>query len=172
MKAEAITAPPARRMKIYLPPPLNAVDVTSPTTNKNSDGLGMKETEDRKHIHPPSPSNFDAYAYPSPSSNPSLALISQAKRAHNFTPPPSRPGVRVVTSYRPPSPPTSDLPIPSDAEICVEVDHEGIKLGYPKMKRLSRKVLCLYLSCFFIFECDILICYSRFRVFVAQMREC
>ena len=47
-----------------------------------------------------------------------------------------------------PSPSTSDLPIPSDdADIHVEVDHEGIQFRYAEMKRLSRKVLCS----FFIF---------------------
>lgn len=42
---------------------------------------------------------------------------------------------------------------------------ENAEIPYPKMKRLSRKVLCLYLSCFFIFECDILIFFSVFSCF-------
>ena len=178
-KAETIVAPAAPRVKAYLPPPLNFVDVKRPTSNKDSGcnsneiELSMRETEDRKHVSPPSsPISFYTDAYPSPStssSKPSLSFIPQAKRARNYTPPRSRPGVRVVTSYRPPSPPTSDLPIPSDADIHVEVDHEGIQHRYAEMKRLSRKVLCsifFFFSCFFlffwgkfIFECDILIRY-------------
>jgi hypothetical protein len=62
----------------------------------------------------------------------------------------------VVTSYRPPSPPTSDLPIPSDADICVEVDHEGIQLRYAEMKRFSRKVLCSYFVISFLLSFYIL----------------
>ena len=139
MRAESITAPAARRMKIYLPPPLNSVDVRCSTTEKNK-----KETEGREHVSPPSPTNFDADPYPSPSTSGSKlspVSISQAKRASNYTPPRSRFGVQ---AYRSPSPPTSDLPIPSDADIHVKVDHEGIELRYPETKRLSRKVLCSY----------------------------
>ena len=120
----------------------------------------MEETENRKHASPSSPKNIYTDAYPSPSSSKlSLSFIPQAKRARNYTPPRSRPGARVVT-YRPPSPPTSDLPIPSDADIQVEVDHEGIQLRYPDMKRLSRKVLCSFFIFSFwlvMFECDIVL---------------
>ena len=161
MKAETITAPAARKVKMYLPPPLNAVDVRYPTTKKNSEynrtGLSMDsdETEDRKRAFP---TNFEANPYPSPStsrSNP--LLISSAKGAHNYTPPRGRPGAR-VDPYRPPSPPTSDLPIPNDADISVQVDHEGIRLRYPGTKRLSRKVLCSYFFLILIiFECDLFV---------------
>lgn len=139
-------------MKVYLPPPLKFVDVRRPTPKKksgycNGNELSMEETENRRHVSPLSPTNSYTDAYPSPSSS-KPSLSSHAKRARNYTPPRSRPGVRVVTSYRPPSPPTSDLPIPSDADIHVDVDHEGIQLRYAEMKRLSRKVLCS----FFIFH--------------------
>jgi hypothetical protein len=160
MKAETITAPAARRVKMYLPPLPNAVDVRYPTTKKNSEsnrtGLSMdsNETEDRKHA---SPTNVYPNPYPSPStsrSNP--LLISSAKRAHNYNPPRT---VRVAP-YRPPSPPTSDLPIPSDADISVKVDHEGIRLRYPGMKRLLRKVLCSYFFYTFLYlNATYLFCY-------------
>ena len=158
MKTETIaTTSTAPKMTMYLPPPLKFVDVKRPTSNKNSghsngNELSMKETEDRKRGSPSSDSSPTNYfytdAYPSPSRSSSKLSLSfpQAKRDRNCTPPRSRPGVRVVpmVSYRPPSPPTSDLPIPSDADIHVEVDQEGIQLRYPEMKRLSRKVLCSY----------------------------
>ena len=140
-------------MKVYLPPPLNFVDVKRPTSKKNfgyrnGNEPSMEETENRKHVSPSSATNFYTNAYPSPSPSSSkvaLSFIPQAKRArnHTVTPPRSRRGVQVET-YRPPSPPTSDLPIPSDADIYVDVDHEGIQLRYAEMKRLSRKVLCSY----------------------------
>ena len=156
MKADIATSA-APKVKVYLPPPLNFVDVKRPTSSKNSEyskrnELSMEETENGKHVSPSSPTNFyiDAYPSPSPSSSKrSLSFIPQAKRASNYTPPRSRPGVRVVTSYRPPSPPTSDLPIPSDADIHVEFDHEGIELRYAEMNRLSRKVLCSYFVIYF-----------------------
>ena len=179
MKAETIASSAAPKMKVYLPPPLNSVDAKRPTSNKNSghrnkNELRMEETENTKHVSPSSPANFytDAYPSPSPSSSKhSLSFIPQAKRARYYTPPRSRPGVRVVTSYRPPSPPTSDLPIPSDADIHVEVDHEGIQLRYPEMKRLSRKVLCLYyyfffFLAFFMFEGDIVTYSLQFFFFL------
>ena len=161
MKAETIATSAAPKMKVYLPPPpLNFVDVKRPTSNKNSGCSNrivpsMKETEDREHVSPPSsPTNSYTDAYPSPSksssSKLSLSFISQAKRARNYTPP--RSSRRVVAHYRPPSPPTSDLPIPSDADdVHVEVDHEGIQLRYAEMKRLSRKVFVFHYSYFIFF---------------------
>ena len=137
MKTETVIAPAARRKKIYLPPPLET---------------------DRKHLPPSSPTNSDVNAYPSPStlsSKPLLASISQAKRNDDYTPPRSRPGVGVVTPYRPPSPPPSDFPIPSDADMRVEIDEEGIKVGHPEITRLLRKVLWP-----FVFDLNILICYG------------
>jgi hypothetical protein len=154
VKAEThVSTSAAPKMKVYLPPPINFVNVKRPTLNKSSGysnriGLSsMKETEDRKHLSSPT-SLTDAY--PSPSRSSSKLSLSQAKSgARNYFPSPPRslPGVRrvVVGPYRPPSPPTSDFPIPSsDADdIYVEVDHEGIQLRYADVKRLSRKVLCL-----------------------------
>ena len=150
-------------MTVYLPPPTNFVDVKRPTSNKHSghanrNGLSTKETEDRTCVSPSpsSPTNHgtDAYPSPSPSRSKRSLSISHAKRARNYSSPRSRPGVRVVpmVSYRPPSPPTSDFPIPSDADIHVEVDNEGIELRYPEVKRFSRKVLCSFFSPFFIFH--------------------
>ncbi|KAF8810927.1 hypothetical protein BYT27DRAFT_7253232 [Phlegmacium glaucopus] len=151
VKAESNTTSAARRVTVYLPPPPNSVDVKSTTTEKSfgskRTGASMKETGDGRYVAPPSPTNFDADAYPSPStssSKPSLPFISEAKRSLNCSSPRSRlDEVRAVAPYRPLSPPTSDLPVPSDAvDIHLEVDHEGIQLRYPEMKRLSRKVSC------------------------------
>ena len=157
MKAETITTSAVPKVKVYLPPPLNFVDVKHPSSKKNSGYLSEEVTENRKHASPSSsPTNFYTDAYPSPGPSSSKlppSFIPQAKRARNYTPPDSRPGVGVVTSYRPPSPPTSDLPIPSDGDIQVEVDHEGIQLRYAKTKRLSRKVLCSYFLIYFIYFC-------------------
>jgi hypothetical protein len=164
-------------MTVYLPPPLNFVDVKRPTSNKNSGysnriGLSMKKTEDRNHVSPSSPTNYytDAYPSPCPSSSKLSLSFSHAKRARNYTPPRSRSGVRVVASYRPPSPPTSDLPIPSDSDIHVEVDHEGIQLRYAEMKRLSRKVLYSYFVLFCLLYLSAT--YSLFCFGIAQTRKC
>ena len=160
MKAETIAISAAPKVKMYLPPPLNLVDVKRPTSNKNSrnsnrDELSMEEREDGRNVSSSSPISFYTDAYPSPgpsNSKVSLSFPQATKRARNYTPPRSHPGVRVVAPYyRPPSPPTSDLPIPSDADIHVEVDHEGIQFRYADMKRLSRKVLCsIFISFFFL----------------------
>lgn len=172
-KTETIATSAAPKMKVYLPPPpLNFVDVKRPTSNKNSGYSNrfepsVKEMEDRKHVSPSSPTNFYSDAYPSPSRSSSKkvspSFVSQSKRARNYTPPrSSRPRVRTMAPYRPPSPPTSDLPIPSDADdIQVEVDHEGIQHRYAEMKRLSRKVLCSY---FVVLFCHfyVLSAYSSF----------
>jgi hypothetical protein len=152
MKAETIATSAAPKVKVYLPPPLNFVDVKRPTLNENSgysnrNKHSMEEAEKRKHVSPSSLTNLYTDAYPSPSPSSSKPFIPQVKRARNHTSPRSR----VVTSYRPPSPPTSDLPIPSDADIHLEVDHEGIQLRYAEMKRLSRKVLCSYFIFFLSF---------------------
>ena len=186
MKAETIATSAAPKIKMYLPPPpLNFVDVKRPTSNKNSGHSNrivpsMKETEDGEHVSPPSsPTNSYTDAYPSPSkSSPKLSLsfVSQAKRARNYTPPP-RSSRRVVAHYRPPSPPTSDLPnIPSDADdVHVEVDHEGIQLRYAEVKRLLRKVFVFHIFLIYIyFECDILLIFAFFFFWcvVAQTREC
>ena len=166
MKAETIATSAAPKVKVYLPPPLNFVDVMRPTSNKkysDRNDFSIEETENRKHVSPSSsPTKFYTDAYPSPgpsSSKLAPSFIPQAKRARNYTPPGSRHGVGVVTSYRPPSPPTSDLPIPSDADIQLEVDHEGIQLRYAETKRLSRKVLCSYFIFFFFF----IICFLYFE---------
>lgn len=140
LKTETNATLVTRRVAVYLPPP-KSVDVGCPTNSEyNRTGPSMKGTEDRNYIAPSSPTNFDTDAYPSPSTSSSKLLPSsnsQARRARNCTPP-SRPG----TSYRPPSPPTSDLPIPSDGlDAHLEVDYEGIQRRYPKMKQLLRKVL-------------------------------
>ena len=168
MKAETIATSAAPKVKVYLPPPLNFVDVMRPTSNKkysDRNDFSIEETENRKHVSPSSsPTKFYTDAYPSPgpsSSKLAPSFIPQAKRARNYTPPGSRHGVGVVTSYRPPSPPTSDLPIPSDADIQLEVDHEGIQLRYAETKRLSRKVLCSYFIFFFFFF--FIICFLYFE---------
>jgi hypothetical protein len=132
----------------------------------------MKEMEDRKQLSSPtSATNSYTDAYPSPSRSSSKLSLSQAKSgARNYTPPPPRslPGVRrVVAPYRPPSPPTSDFPIPSsDADdIYVEIDPEGIQLRYADMKRLSRKVLCLFFYFFIFFALNLKCDYTYFLCF-------
>ena len=132
-----------RRMKVYLPLLPNSIKVKHPTTDKNS----INEREDRKNVSSSSPT-FDEDAYPSPSrsSSKSLSFTSQGKRVQNYMPQRPQHAVSAVAPYRPPSPPTSDLPIPSDAtDVHLEVDFEGIQFRYPEMKRLSRKVLCSHL---------------------------
>ena len=180
MKAETVATSAAPKVKVYLPPPLKFVNVKRPTSSKNSgycnkNELSMEGREDGRDVSSSSPRSFytDAYLSPGPSSSKRSPSFSHAKRARNYTPPRSRPGVRMVAPYRPPSPPTSDLPIPSDADIHVEVDHGGIQSRYAEMKRLLRKVLCSFFHFCFFYILWVRHTYSTFCVFgIAQTRKC
>ena len=100
------------------------------------------------------------------------------KRARNYTPPRSRPGVRMVAPYQPPSPPTSDLPISDN--IHVEVHHEGFSFVILRWNDIMKNFVFMFL--FFLFASFyILIFWVRhtliFVIFfcvlvVAQMCEC
>ena len=157
VKAETNATSTSRRQHVYLPPPPSSVDVRCPRTNKNSkyseNGPSVEATKDR-YSTPSSPASSDVNAYPSPNaSSPkfSIVLFSPANKTQNSTPSQSRRQVRAMAPYRPPSPPTSDLPIPSDdaRDIHLEVDPKGIECRYPELKRLSRKVL-LYSYLFYV----------------------
>jgi hypothetical protein len=162
-----------RRVHTYLPPPpppallpKNTLHRTEPIPEPESNRQEYRQQDLVEEIEQFSDSMpldkvlkdeeettfaFGAEAYPSPRKiHLPRPVISQSHKRHAADP--DAHGASELgspaktTAYRPPSPPTSDLPVPADddageKEVHVEVDVKKIRKDYRSTKALRQKVL-------------------------------
>ncbi|KAF8157106.1 hypothetical protein B0H34DRAFT_486601 [Crassisporium funariophilum] len=152
-----------RRIQTYLPPPLapSLFPKNDLSNHQNEDikpKVAIKGEVHGGYNHGPSPPyeagtatssplSFDAGAYPSPSTSKGTVSLPETRTRHIRNPVYPRHEVRTSSSYRPLSPPTSDLPQHSDdhgddvaMDVHIQVNFEGIRRRYPEVKRFVNKV--------------------------------
>ncbi|KIM42496.1 hypothetical protein M413DRAFT_10592 [Hebeloma cylindrosporum] len=134
-----------RKIHLYVPPPL-LPDRKSEGPNSN-----FAKANGSSNPSPTSPSpllnkaaknkaSTDADVYPSPSrsrvSKPSLPQILTRARPDVYL----APKVQASPIYHPPSPPTSDLPVPGeDTDVYFHIDPQDVRRKHPATKALFEK---------------------------------
>ena len=153
-----------RRIHMYIPPPPPPALEPSPRSageglaNKihmeDAHGLPSPEAIPKDELPSSDPVAFEEVAYPSPRLKRTRSRNGRAGRPINNI------SINIQyrdphgsQNYRPPSPPTSDIPIAVDSmgsDVHVQVDVQGIRQNYPARRTSLRKVLSiLHLSLYF-----------------------